>query len=44
MDVEAGTIRDNEFMPDLSRVVNGTAPGDFLDPGAFLPRATRLAG
>src|SRR4051794_1649702 len=31
-DVLAGTIRDDEFMADLSRVVNGTAPTDYLDP------------
>jgi hypothetical protein len=29
-DVLAGTIRDDEFMADLSRVVNGTAPVDYL--------------
>jgi len=28
--VLAGTIRDDEFMADLSRVVNGTAPVDYL--------------
>jgi len=34
-DVLAGTVRDDEFMADLSRVVNGTAPTDYLDPAVF---------
>jgi hypothetical protein len=39
-DVLAGTIRDDEFMADLSRVVNGTAPADYLDPAAFFALLT----
>jgi hypothetical protein len=35
-----GTVRDDEFMADLSRVVNGTAPADYLDPARSSPRAT----
>jgi predicted AAA+ superfamily ATPase len=42
-DVLAGAIRDDEFMADLPRVVTGTAPTDYLDPTAFLQRATRRA-
>ena len=38
-DVLAGTIRDDEFMADLSRVVNGTAPADYLDPAAFFAKS-----
>src|ERR1043165_8188364 len=37
-DVLAGTVRDDEFMADLSRVVNGTAPADYLDPIAFFAK------
>lgn len=39
-DVLAGTIRDDEFMADLSRVVNGTAPADYLDPAAFFSKSS----
>ena len=38
-DVEAGSIRDDEFMADLSRVVNRTAPTDYLNPAAFFAKA-----
>ncbi len=37
-DVLTGTIRDDGFMADLSRVVNGTAPVDYLDPVAFFAK------
>jgi len=40
-DVLAGTVRDDEFMADLSRVVNGTAPADYLDPIAFHAKELR---
>ena len=38
-DVLAGTIRDGESTPDVSRVVNGTAPADYLDPVAFFAKS-----
>lgn len=43
-DVLAGTIRDDEFMADLSRVVNGTAPPDYLDPAAFFAKSYPTRG
>src|SRR5664279_5890900 len=43
-DVLAGTIRDDEFMADLSRVVNGTAPVDYLDPAAFFAKSYPTRG
>jgi hypothetical protein len=43
-DVLAGTIRDDEFMADLSGVVNGTAPLDYLDPTAFFDRSYPTRG
>ena len=43
-DVLAGTIRDDEFMADLSRVVNGTAPADYLDPAAFFAKSYPTRG
>lgn len=43
-DVLAGTIRDDEFMADLSRVVNGTAPTDYLDPAAFFAKSYPTRG
>jgi hypothetical protein len=42
-DVLAGTIRDDEFMADLSRVVNGTALPATSIPPRFSPRATLRA-
>ena len=38
-DVEAGSIRDDEFMADLSRAVNKTAPKDYLDPAVFFAKS-----
>lgn len=43
-DVLAGFIRDDEFMADLSRVVNGSAPADYLDPAAFFSKSYPPAG
>jgi len=43
-DVLAGAIRDDEFMADLSRVVNGTAPADYLDPAAFFSKSYPTRG
>lgn len=43
-DVLAGTVRDDEFMADLSRVVNGTAPADYLDPAAFFAKSYPTRG
>ena len=43
-DVLAGTIRDDEFMADLSCVVNGTAPADYLDPAAFFAKSYPTRG
>ena len=43
-DVLAGSIRDDEFMADLSRVVNGTAPADYLDPAAFFAKSYPTRG
>ena len=43
-DVLAGTIRDDEFMADLSRVVNGTAPADYLDAAAFFAKSYPTRG
>jgi len=43
-DVLAGTIRDDEFMADLSRVVNRTAPADYLDPEAFFAKSYATRG
>ena len=37
-DVLAGSVRDDEFMADLSRVVNSTPPADYLDPTAFFAK------
>ena len=39
-----GTVRDDEFMADLSRVVNGTAPADYLDPAAFFAKSYPTRG
>ena len=43
-DVEAGSIRDDEFMADLSRVVNRTAPTDYLNPAAFFAKSYPTRG
>lgn len=43
-DVEAGTVRDDEFMADLSRVVNGTAPEDYLEPAKFFAKSYPTRG
>lgn len=43
-DVLAGAIRDDEFMADLSSVVNGTAPQDYLDPAAFFAKTYPTRG
>src|ERR1035441_3643736 len=43
-DVLGGTIRDDEFMADLSRVVNGSAPADYLDPVAFFAKSYPTRG
>jgi hypothetical protein len=43
-DVLGGTVRDDEFMADLSRVVNGTAPTDYLDPAAFFAKSYPTRG
>src|SRR5258708_17985318 len=43
-DVLAGPVRDDEFMADLSRVVNGTAPADYLDPIAFFAKSYPTRG
>src|SRR5580658_3633087 len=43
-DVLAGTIRDDEFMADLSRVVNKTAPEDYLNPAAFFAKSYPTRG
>ena len=43
-DVLAGTVRDDEFMADLSRVVNATAPADYLDPAAFFAKTYPTRG
>jgi hypothetical protein len=43
-DVLAGTIRDDEFMADLSRVVNGTAPAYYLEPVAFFDKSYPTRG
>jgi hypothetical protein len=43
-DVLAGAIRDDEFMADLSRVVNGTASADYLDPAAFFAKSYPTRG
>src|SRR5437016_3012271 len=43
-DIEAGTVRDDEFMADLSRVVNRTAPEDYLDPGRFFAKSYPTRG
>jgi predicted AAA+ superfamily ATPase len=34
-DVLSGATRDEQFMADLSQVVNGTALPDYLDPALF---------
>jgi hypothetical protein len=43
-DVLAGTIRDDEFMADLSRVVNETAPEDYRDPALFFAKSYPTRG
>lgn len=43
-DVLGGTVRDDEFMADLSRVVNGSAPADYLDPEAFFAKSYPTRG
>ena len=43
-DVLGGTVRDDEFMADLSRVVNGTASADYLDPAAFFAKSYSTRG
>jgi predicted AAA+ superfamily ATPase len=43
--VLASSIRDDEFMADLSRVVSGTAPVDYPDPAAaFFPKSYSTRG
>ena len=43
-DVLGGTVRDDEFMADLSRVVKLTAPADYLDPAAFFAKSYPTRG
>lgn len=43
-EVLGGTIRDDEFMADFSRVVNGTAPTDYLAPAAFFAKSYPTRG
>src|SRR5258708_20208293 len=43
-DVVEGTVREDEFMADLSRVVNGIAPADYLDPAAFFAKSYPTRG
>jgi hypothetical protein len=43
-DVLQGSIRDDEFAADLSRVVNGTAPPDYLDPALFFAKTYPTRG
>ncbi len=40
----AGSIRDDEFAADLSRVINGTAPEDYLKPALFFARTYPTRG
>ncbi len=39
-----GSMRDDEFAADLSRVVNGTAPPDYLDPALFFAKTYPTRG
>ncbi len=41
--VEAGSIRDDEFMADLSQVADRTAPEDYLNPAAFFAKSYPVA-
>src|SRR5262249_49354379 len=43
-DVLLGSVRDDEFMADLSRVVNRTAPTDYLDPASFFAKSYPTRG
>ncbi|HLH03938.1 MAG TPA: DUF499 domain-containing protein [Bryobacteraceae bacterium] len=43
-DVLQGTIRDDEFAADLSSVINGTAPPDYLDPALFFAKTYPTRG
>jgi hypothetical protein len=43
-DVLAGSVRDDEFMADLSRVANKTATADYLDPIAFFAKSYPTRG
>ena len=43
-DVEAGSVRDDEFMADLSQVVNRTASDDYLNPTAFFAKSYPTRG
>jgi predicted AAA+ superfamily ATPase len=43
-DVEAGLVRDDEFMADLSQVVNRTAPDDYLNPASFFAKSYPTRG
>jgi predicted AAA+ superfamily ATPase len=42
--VATGSIRDDEFMADPSRVVNHTAPADYLDPIVFFAKSYPTCG
>ncbi len=44
VDVAARSIRDDAFMADPSRVVNHTAPADYLDPIAFFAKSHPTRG
>ncbi len=43
-DVLAGSMRDDEFMADLSSVVNDTAPPDYRDPATFFAKSYPTRG
>jgi hypothetical protein len=43
-DVLQGSMRDDEFAADLSRVVNGTAPQDYLNPTLFFAKTYATRG
>jgi predicted AAA+ superfamily ATPase len=43
-DVLSGTTRDEQFVADLARVVNGTAPAEYADAPTFCATAMQPAG
>lgn len=43
-DVLQGSIRDDEFAADLSRVINGSAPEDYLEPALFFAKTYPTRG